>query len=58
MKTFYLGKEFTLYEKKYKKIMEHYKAEVETSSKSEIFRHVVDLLYDAIMKNNKKEAKD
>ena len=58
MMTFYLGKEITIYEKRYKKIVEHYKSEVKTASNSEIFRHVVDLLYDAIMKNNKKEAKD
>ena len=58
MMTFYVGTEHGIYEKKYQKIIEHYKSEVKTGSRSEIFRHVVDLLYDAIMKNNKKEAKD
>ena len=56
MKTFYLGKEFTLYEKKFEVIVKHYKPDVKNATHSEIFRHVVDLLYDAIMKNNKKEA--
>ena len=58
MMTFYLGKEIALYEKKFAAIINHYKPDVKNATNSEIFRHVVDLLYDAIMKNNKKEAKD
>ena len=56
--TFYLGKEYTLYEKRFEEIKKHYKSEVKTASNSEIFRHVVDLLYKAIITNDKKEAKD
>ena len=56
--TFYLGDESTLYKKKFKEIKDHYKPDVKTGSNSEIFRHIVDVLYTAIIKNkNKKEGK-
>ena len=56
MMTFYLGKEYALYEKKFNEIIKHYKPEVKNATNSEIFRHIVDLLYSAIIKNNKKEG--
>ena len=52
MMTFYLGKEYALYEKKFNEIIKHYKPEVKNASNSEIFRHIVDLLYSAIIKKN------
>ena len=58
MMTFYLGKEYTLYEKRFEEIKKHYKSELKGGSNSETFRHVVDLLYKAIITNDKKEAKD
>ena len=52
MMTFYLGKEIKLYEERFEEIKKHYKAELESGSNSETFRHVVDLLYSAIIKKN------
>lgn len=54
MMTFYLGKEYKLYEDKFKTIIKHYKPEVKTGSKSEIFRHILDVLYTEITRINKK----
>ena len=48
MMTFYLGDESTLYKKKFKEIKDHYKPDVKTGSNSEIFRHIVDVLYTEI----------
>lgn len=57
MMTFYLGKEYRLYEEKFKAIIEHYKPEVNTGSNSEIFRHIVDVLYSEITRLNNKTKK-
>ena len=57
MMTFYLGKEYALYEKKFDAIIQHYKPEVKNATNSEIFRHVVDVLYSEITRiNGKKEG--
>jgi len=52
--TFYLGKEYAIYEQKFKAIIKHYKPEVKNATNSEIFRHVVDVLYSEITRINNK----
>ena len=54
MMTFYLGKEYAIYEQKFKAIIKHYKPEVKNATNSEIFRHVVDVLYSEITRINNK----
>ena len=61
MMTFYLGKEYKLYEKKYETVYDHYKYDIKNPNLSSVFGHIIDILYKEITrvnnKNGKKEGK-
>ena len=63
MMTFYLGKEYHLYERKFNALAEHFADEiVKTSkdkklSKAKVFRHIIDVLYIGLQDSKNKETK-
>lgn len=60
MMTFYVGKDYRIYEKKWKDVSLYFSQEMElkgldTRSKAAVFRYLIDKLWDELNKNNNKE---
>ena len=64
MMTFYLGKEYHIYERRFNALAEHFAPEIiakskdKKMSKAKTFRHIVDVLYIGLQESKKEEAKD